>query len=82
MASDVRPRGVPVDRVGLRAHLGGSGPPGTVQTMLASAAAPGVDVRITELDIAPIPLSTRLAGSAVGEPQRKARSGRTPAAAR
>ncbi|MEU1188028.1 non-reducing end alpha-L-arabinofuranosidase family hydrolase [Streptomyces sp. NPDC005859] len=52
MVRDFKARGVPIDCVGLQAHFGAGGPPGTFQTTLSSFAALGVDVQITELDIA------------------------------
>jgi endo-1,4-beta-xylanase len=51
MVRDFKARGVPIDCVGLQAHFGG-GPPGTFQTTLTNFAALGVDVQLTELDIA------------------------------
>jgi endo-1,4-beta-xylanase len=51
MVQDFRNRGVPIDCVGLQAHFGTGGPPGSFQTTLSSFAALGVDVQITELDI-------------------------------
>ncbi|PBD01965.1 endo-1,4-beta-xylanase [Streptomyces sp. Ag82_O1-15] len=52
MVRDFKARGVPIDCVGLQAHFGAGGPPGSFQTTLSSFAALGVDVQITELDIA------------------------------
>ncbi|MEU1576638.1 endo-1,4-beta-xylanase [Streptomyces collinus] len=55
MVRDFTSRGVPIDCVGLQAHFGAGGPPGSFQTTLSSFAALGVDVQITELDIAQAP---------------------------
>ncbi|MER6154008.1 non-reducing end alpha-L-arabinofuranosidase family hydrolase [Streptomyces sp. NPDC001868] len=55
MVRDFRSRGVPIDCVGLQAHFGAGGPPASFQTTLSSFAALGVDVQITELDIAQAP---------------------------
>ncbi|MET8983528.1 non-reducing end alpha-L-arabinofuranosidase family hydrolase [Streptomyces sp. NPDC004539] len=52
MVRDFKSRGVPIDCVGFQAHFGTGGPPATFQTTLANFAALGVDVQITELDIA------------------------------
>ncbi|WP_369240318.1 non-reducing end alpha-L-arabinofuranosidase family hydrolase [Streptomyces sp. R21] len=52
MVRDFKARGVPIDCVGLQAHFGTGGPPASFQTTLSSFAALGVDVQITELDIA------------------------------
>ncbi|MDR6975062.1 endo-1,4-beta-xylanase [Streptomyces sp. 3330] len=52
MVRDFTSRGVPIDCVGLQAHFGAGGPPSSFQTTLANFAALGVDVQITELDIA------------------------------
>ncbi|WP_406335952.1 non-reducing end alpha-L-arabinofuranosidase family hydrolase [Streptomyces sp. NBC_00203] len=52
MVRDFKARGVPIDCVGLQAHFGAGGPPASFQTTLSSFAALGVDVQITELDIA------------------------------
>ncbi|MEU1014197.1 MULTISPECIES: endo-1,4-beta-xylanase [unclassified Streptomyces] len=52
MVRDFKARGVPIDCVGLQAHFGAGGPPASFQTTLANFAALGVDVQITELDIA------------------------------
>jgi endo-1,4-beta-xylanase len=54
LVRDFKSRGVPIDCVGLQAHFGG-GPPGNFQTTLSSFAALGVDVQLTELDIAQAP---------------------------
>ncbi|MGW1780549.1 non-reducing end alpha-L-arabinofuranosidase family hydrolase [Streptomyces sp. NPDC002143] len=52
MVRDFKARGVPVDCVGFQAHFGAGGPPASFRTTLANFAALGVDVQITELDIA------------------------------
>ena len=52
MVKDFKSRGVPIDCVGFQSHFGTSGPPASFQTTLSSFAALGVDVQITELDIA------------------------------
>ncbi|WP_031072313.1 non-reducing end alpha-L-arabinofuranosidase family hydrolase [Streptomyces sp. NRRL S-118] len=52
MVKDFRSRGVPIDCVGFQSHFGTGGPPSSFQTTLANFAALGVDVQITELDIA------------------------------
>ncbi|KAA2252246.1 1,4-beta-xylanase [Solihabitans fulvus] len=52
MVQDFRSRGVPIDCVGFQSHFGNGGPPGTFQTTLSNFAALGVDVQLTELDIA------------------------------
>ncbi|MYS88650.1 MULTISPECIES: non-reducing end alpha-L-arabinofuranosidase family hydrolase [Streptomyces] len=52
MVRDFKSRGVPIDCVGLQAHFGAGGPPASFQTTLSNFAALGVDVQITELDIA------------------------------
>ncbi|MEU9982259.1 non-reducing end alpha-L-arabinofuranosidase family hydrolase [Streptomyces sp. NPDC050856] len=52
MVKDFKSRGVPIDCVGLQSHFGAGGPPGSFRTTLANFAALGVDVQITELDIA------------------------------
>lgn len=52
MVRDFKARGVPIDCVGLQAHFGAGGPPASFQTTLSNFAALGVDVQITELDIA------------------------------
>jgi endo-1,4-beta-xylanase len=54
MVQDFRSRGVPIDCVGFQSHFG-SGPPSNFQTTLANFAALGVDVQLTELDIAQAP---------------------------
>ncbi|MDH6214016.1 non-reducing end alpha-L-arabinofuranosidase family hydrolase [Streptomyces pseudovenezuelae] len=55
MVRDFKSRGVPLDCVGFQAHFGTSGPPASFQTTLSNFAALGVDVQITELDIAQAP---------------------------
>ncbi|MDL5199124.1 non-reducing end alpha-L-arabinofuranosidase family hydrolase [Streptomyces sp. ALI-76-A] len=55
LVRDFKARGVPIDCVGLQAHFGAGGPPASFQTTLSSFAALGVDVQITELDIAQAP---------------------------
>jgi endo-1,4-beta-xylanase len=55
MVKDFKSRGVPIDCVGFQSHFGTSGPPASFQTTLANFAALGVDVQITELDIAQAP---------------------------
>ncbi len=52
MVRDFKSRGVPIDRVGFQPHFGSGGPPGSFQTTLTNFAVLGVDVRLTELDIA------------------------------
>ncbi len=52
LVRDFKARGVPIDCVGLQAHFGSGGAPGSFQTTVASFAALGVDVQLTELDIA------------------------------
>ncbi|MFJ7158491.1 non-reducing end alpha-L-arabinofuranosidase family hydrolase [Streptomyces sp. NPDC101118] len=52
MIKDFRARGVPIDCVGFQSHFGAGGPPTSFRTTLAGFAALGVDVQITELDIA------------------------------
>ncbi|MES5819435.1 non-reducing end alpha-L-arabinofuranosidase family hydrolase [Streptomyces sp. RG80] len=52
MVKDFRSRGVPIDCVGFQSHFGTGGPPAGFQTTLSNFAALGVDVQITELDIA------------------------------
>ncbi|MFF4585574.1 non-reducing end alpha-L-arabinofuranosidase family hydrolase [Streptomyces sp. NPDC001388] len=55
MVRDFKARGVPIDCVGFQAHFGTGGPPSNFQTTLSNFAALGVDVQITELDIAQAP---------------------------
>ncbi|GAA0254958.1 endo-1,4-beta-xylanase [Saccharothrix mutabilis subsp. mutabilis] len=55
LVRDFKARGVPIDCVGFQAHFGSGGPPATFQTTLTNFAALGVDVQITELDIAGAP---------------------------
>ncbi|MFF4800465.1 non-reducing end alpha-L-arabinofuranosidase family hydrolase [Streptomyces sp. NPDC001351] len=52
MVRDFKSRGVPLDCVGFQSHFGTGGPPASFQTTLSNFAALGVDVQITELDIA------------------------------
>jgi endo-1,4-beta-xylanase len=52
MVKDFKSRGVPIDCVGFQSHFGTGGPPAGFQTTLSNFAALGVDVQITELDIA------------------------------
>lgn len=52
MVKDFKSRGVPIDCVGLQSHFGAGGPPASFRTTLSHFAALGVDVQITELDIA------------------------------
>ncbi|MFE9554976.1 non-reducing end alpha-L-arabinofuranosidase family hydrolase [Streptomyces sp. NPDC006703] len=55
MVKDFKARGVPIDCVGFQSHFGAGGPPASFRTTLANFAALGVDVQITELDIAQAP---------------------------
>ncbi len=55
MVKDFKARGVPIDCVGFQSHFGSGGPPSTFQTTLSNFAALGVDVQLTELDIAQAP---------------------------
>ncbi|MGW7201943.1 non-reducing end alpha-L-arabinofuranosidase family hydrolase [Streptomyces sp. NPDC054837] len=55
MVRDFKSRGVPIDCVGFQAHFGTGGPPSNFQSTLSNFAALGVDVQITELDIAQAP---------------------------
>jgi endo-1,4-beta-xylanase len=57
MVQDFRTRGVPIDCVGFQSHFGSS-PPANFQTTLANFAALGVDVQLTELDIAQAPANS------------------------
>ncbi|MFD8500688.1 endo-1,4-beta-xylanase [Amycolatopsis sp. NPDC059657] len=57
LVKDFKARGVPIDCVGLQSHFGSGGPPSNFQTTLSSFAALGVDVQLTELDIANAPAS-------------------------
>ncbi|MGH7633994.1 MAG: endo-1,4-beta-xylanase, partial [Gemmatimonadaceae bacterium] len=52
MVQDFKSRGVPLDCVGFQGHFGAGGMPANFQTTLSNFAAAGVDVAITELDIA------------------------------
>ncbi len=55
MVQDFKSRGVPIDCVGFQSHFGSGGMPANFQTTLSNFAALGVDVAITELDIANAP---------------------------
>ncbi|MFG2821730.1 non-reducing end alpha-L-arabinofuranosidase family hydrolase [Kitasatospora sp. NPDC048365] len=55
MVKDFKSRGVPIDCVGFQSHFGAGGPPSSFQTTLTNFAALGVDVQMTELDIAQAP---------------------------
>jgi endo-1,4-beta-xylanase len=55
MVRDFKNRGVPIDCVGFQAHFGSGGMPANFQTTLSNFAGLGVDVAITELDIAQAP---------------------------
>jgi endo-1,4-beta-xylanase len=55
MVKDFKSRGVPIDCVGFQSHFGAGGPPASFRTTLSNFAALGVDVQITELDIAQAP---------------------------
>ncbi|KEF05151.1 MULTISPECIES: non-reducing end alpha-L-arabinofuranosidase family hydrolase [Streptomyces] len=55
MVKDFKSRGVPIDCVGFQSHFQAGGPPASFRTTLAAFAALGVDVQITELDIAQAP---------------------------
>ncbi|WP_020124843.1 endo-1,4-beta-xylanase, partial [Streptomyces canus] len=52
MVKDFKARGVPIDCVGFQSHFGAGGPPASFRTTLTNFAALGVDVQLTELDIA------------------------------
>ncbi|MEU2563276.1 non-reducing end alpha-L-arabinofuranosidase family hydrolase [Streptomyces longispororuber] len=52
LVKDFKARGVPLDCVGFQSHFGAGGPPASFAKTLDSFAALGVDVQITELDIA------------------------------
>ncbi len=52
MVKDFKSRGVPIDCVGFQSHFGAGGPPASFGTTLSKFAALGVDVQLTELDIA------------------------------
>ncbi|MEU9076331.1 non-reducing end alpha-L-arabinofuranosidase family hydrolase [Kitasatospora sp. NPDC048538] len=52
MVKDFKSRGVPIDCVGFQSHFGAGGPPASFRTTLSDFAALGVDVQITELDVA------------------------------
>ncbi len=55
MVKDFKARGIPIDCVGFQSHFGSGGMPSNFQTTLANFAALGVDVALTELDIASAP---------------------------
>ncbi|MDQ0930455.1 non-reducing end alpha-L-arabinofuranosidase family hydrolase [Streptomyces turgidiscabies] len=55
MVKDFKSRGVPIDCVGFQSHFGNGGPPASFKTTLSNFAALGVDVQLTELDIAQAP---------------------------
>jgi len=55
MVRDFKSRGVPIDCVGFQSHFGAGGMPANFQTTLSNFAALGVDVALTELDIANAP---------------------------
>jgi endo-1,4-beta-xylanase len=55
MVRDFKSRGVPIDCVGFQSHFGNGGPPSNFRTTLSNFAALGVDVQLTELDIASAP---------------------------
>ncbi|MFF7990552.1 endo-1,4-beta-xylanase [Kitasatospora xanthocidica] len=57
MVKDFKSRGVPIDCVGFQSHFGAGGAPASYRTTLSNFAALGVDVQITELDIAQAPAS-------------------------
>ncbi|KOV87761.1 1,4-beta-xylanase [Streptomyces sp. NRRL WC-3618] len=52
MVKDFKSRGVPIDCVGFQSHFGTGGAPASFKTTLSNFAALGVDVQLTELDIA------------------------------
>ncbi|MFJ1756637.1 non-reducing end alpha-L-arabinofuranosidase family hydrolase [Kitasatospora sp. NPDC088134] len=52
MVKDFKARGVPIDCVGFQSHFGPGGAPASFRTTLADFAALGVDVQVTELDLA------------------------------
>ncbi|MEV6212534.1 non-reducing end alpha-L-arabinofuranosidase family hydrolase [Kitasatospora sp. NPDC051914] len=52
MVKDFKSRGVPIDCVGFQSHFGAGGAPASFRTTLSNFAALGVDVQLTELDIA------------------------------
>ncbi|WP_329404322.1 non-reducing end alpha-L-arabinofuranosidase family hydrolase [Streptomyces melanogenes] len=52
MVKDFKSRGVPIDCVGFQSHFGAGGPPSSFRTTLSNFAALGVEVQLTELDIA------------------------------
>jgi endo-1,4-beta-xylanase len=55
MVKDFKARGIPIDCVGFQSHFGSGGMPSNFQTTLSNFAALGVDVALTELDIATAP---------------------------
>ncbi|MFJ8625008.1 endo-1,4-beta-xylanase [Kitasatospora sp. NPDC093550] len=55
MVKDFKSRGVPIDCVGFQSHFGAGGAPASFRTTLTNFAALGVDVQLTELDIAQAP---------------------------
>jgi endo-1,4-beta-xylanase len=55
MVRDFKARGVPIDCVGFQSHFGSGGMPSNFQTTLQNFANLGVDVALTELDIATAP---------------------------
>ena len=55
MVKDFKARGVPIDCVGFQSHFGSGGMPSNFQTTLQNFANLGVDVALTELDIATAP---------------------------
>jgi endo-1,4-beta-xylanase len=55
MVKDFKARGIPIDCVGFQSHFGSGGMPSNFQTTLSNFAALGVDVALTELDIASAP---------------------------
>ncbi|MER7756914.1 endo-1,4-beta-xylanase [Kitasatospora sp. NPDC097643] len=57
MVKDFKARGVPIDCVGFQSHFGAGGPPPGFRTTLSNFAALGIDVQLTELDIAQAPAS-------------------------
>ncbi|RKE17259.1 endo-1,4-beta-xylanase [Streptomyces sp. TLI_171] len=52
MVKDFKSRGVPIDCVGFQSHFGSGGAPASFRTTLSNFAALGVDVQLTELDLA------------------------------
>jgi endo-1,4-beta-xylanase len=78
MVRDFKSRGVPIDCVGFQSHFGSGGPPSSYQTTLSNFAALGVDVQITELDIAQAPSTAY--GNTVKACMNVSRCAGTPAA--